>query len=134
MAVTAFVGVGATLGTLAWLTGYVYTWRVLAAALPITIAGAAIYGLAYFLTVAARSGRKGLGYGIGIMLIHLMLPVAVRHYWHIHVPVVVEFIAQASKFVVSGAGASHLGAYLGWTLVAVAFPFAAQLILERAEA
>jgi ABC-type transport system involved in multi-copper enzyme maturation permease subunit len=134
MAVAAFVGAGATLATLAWFTGYVFTWRILAAALPLTIGGAAIYSLAYFLAVVARSGRLGLSYSIGIMAISFLLPVAVRNYWHIHVPSIWDFMAQASKFIVTGSGASHAGAYLGWTIVALAFPFATQLLLERAEA
>lgn len=134
MAVAAFVGVGGTLTTLTWLTGYVLSWRILAAALPITIGGAVIYGLAYFLTVMTRSGRKGLGYGIGIWFIHILLPGAVRYYWHIHIPVVDQFIMQASKFIVTGSGSLHAWAYLGWTLVALAFPLASQLLLDRAEA
>jgi len=134
MAVAAFVVVGATLGTLAWFSGYVYTWRILAAALPITIGGAAIYGLAYFLTVVARSRGQGLSYSIGIMFIHILLPAAVQRYWHIHVPSIMEFMGHASKSIGTGSGPSHAGAYLGWTLVALAFPLATQLLVERAEA
>ena len=134
MVVAVLVGVGATLATLAWFTGYVYTWRILAAALPIAIGGAAIYSLAYFLAVVARSGRMGLSYSIGIMFIHLLLPTAVRHYWQIHLPSVMDFMAQASRFIATGSGPSHAWAYLGWTLVALAFPLATQLLLERAEA
>jgi hypothetical protein len=63
-----------------------------------------------------------------------LLPAAVRHYWHIHVPTVMDVISQASKFIVTGSGASHAGAYLGWTLVALAFPLATQLLVDRAEA
>jgi hypothetical protein len=134
MAVTAFVGVGATLGTLAWLSGYVYTWRIMAAALPITIGGAVVYGLAYLMTLVARSGRQGLSYSLGIMFIHLSLPVVANKYWHVHIPYVLEFVTNACKAVGDVSRHFPLGALVGWTLVALAFPLATQLLLERVEA
>lgn len=134
IAVGALVAAGATLVTLAFLTGHIFTWRMLIAALPMTVGGAVVYGLAYLMTLVARSGRQGLSYSLGIMFIHLSLPVVANKYWHVHIPYVLEFVTNACKAIADVSGHFPLGVLVGWTLVAVAFPLATQVLLERAEA
>jgi hypothetical protein len=128
-----FLAVVATFGTLTYLSGYVYTWRLLATTLPLIIGGAVVYGLAYLMTVAARSGRQGLSYGIGILFLDLLLPIAVHQYWKVDFPSVLNFMLAGCKWATSPTAVFPVGGLVLWTLVALAFPVAAQLVLERAE-
>lgn len=128
-----FLAVVATFGTLTYLSGYVYTWRLLATTLPLTVGGAVVYGLAYLMTVVARSGRQGLSYGIGILFVALLLPIAVYQYWKANLPSVLSFMLAGCKWATSPTAVFPVGGLVLWTLVALAFPVAAQLVLERAE-
>jgi hypothetical protein len=125
--------VGATFGTLVYLTGQVQTWWPLAAVLPLALGGAVTHGLTYFMTLLARSGRQGLSYGFGILFIDLLLPVALAYYWKINFPSVWGFIMAACKWFTSASGTFPAGSLLLWAVIALAFPFAAQLVLQRAE-
>jgi ABC-type transport system involved in multi-copper enzyme maturation permease subunit len=133
LGVMVLLAVGATFGTLTYLTGHVHTWRPLATTLPLAVGGAVVYGLTYFMTVVARSGRQGLSYGIGILFIDLLLPSVVSYYWNVNLPSVLGFMIGACKWVTSASRAFPAGALLLWTVIALAFPVAAQLVLERAE-
>jgi ABC-type transport system involved in multi-copper enzyme maturation permease subunit len=133
LAVMACLAVGATFGTLTYLTGYVYTWRLLAATLPLIVGGVAVYGLAYFMTVVARHGRQGLSYSIGILFISLLLPFAVYYYWKVNFPSVLGFMIAGCNWVTSTKMAFPIGGLVLWTVIALVFPVAAQLVLERAE-
>jgi ABC-type transport system involved in multi-copper enzyme maturation permease subunit len=133
LAVMAFLAVGTTFGTLTYLTGYVHTWRVLAATLPLIVGGVAVYGLAYLMTVVARDGRQGLSYAIGILFISLLLPYAVYYYWKVNFPSLLGFMIAGCKWVMSTTQAFPLGGLVLWTVIALVFPVAAQLVLERAE-
>jgi ABC-type transport system involved in multi-copper enzyme maturation permease subunit len=130
---TAFATVVATFGALAYLTGQVPSWRPLAIALPLALGGAVVYGLTCFMTIVARSGQQGLSYGLGILFIHLILPIAVSYYWKIDVPSVLGFMIGASKWIVGIARTFPFGSLVLWIAIALAFPFASQLLLERAE-
>jgi hypothetical protein len=129
----AFLAVAATFGTLTYLTGHVQTWRPLAAAVPLAIGGAVAYGLTYFMTVVARNGRQGLSYGFGIFFIDLLLPVGVSYYRNVNLPSVLEFMLGACKWVAGTSRAFPSGSLVLWAAIALALPFAAQLLLERAE-
>lgn len=131
--VMVFLAVVATFGTLTYLTGYVYTWRLLATTLPLIVGGAVVYGLAYLMTVVARSGRQGLSYGIGILFVDLLLPIAVYQYWKVDFPSVLSLMLVGCKWVTSPTAVFPAGGLVLWTLIALAFPVAAQLVLERAE-
>lgn len=133
LSVVVFAAVMTTFALLTYLTGQVYTWRLLAAIPTLTIGGAVAYGLTYFMTVVARSGRQGLSYAIGIFFIVLLLPSAIGHYLKIHLPTTLGFMMASSKWA-GGAGKSFpLGDLLLWAVVALAFPLAAQLLVERTE-
>jgi len=133
LSVMAFLAVAATFGTLTYLTGHVQTWRPLAAAVPLAIGGAVAYGLTYFMTVVARNGRQGLSYGFGIFFIDLLLPVGVSYYRNVNLPSVLEFMLGACKWVAGTSRAFPSGSLVLWAAIALALPFAAQLLLERAE-
>ena len=133
LAVMVLLAVGATFGTLTYLTGYVYTWRLLAATLPLIVGGAAVYGLTYLMTVVARNGRQGFSYGIGILFISLLLPLAVYYYSKVNFPSVLDFMIAGCKWVTNPTTVFPVGGLVLWTVIALVFPVAAQLVLERAE-
>jgi ABC-type transport system involved in multi-copper enzyme maturation permease subunit len=125
--------VGTTFGTLAYLTGHVQTWRPLATAVPLALGGAVAYGLTYLMTLVARDARQGLSYGLGIIFIDLLLPAAASYYRNVNLPSVLEFMLGACKWVVGASRVFPTGSLVLWTTIALALPFAAQLLLERAE-
>jgi len=127
------LAVAATFMALSFLSGYVYTWRLLATILPLFVGASAVYGLTYFLTVLARSGEQGVSYGMGILVLDLFLPVA-AHYWHVHLSSVGSFILAGCVWAARPKLAFPLGQLAIYAAVALAFPLAAQLVLERAEA
>jgi ABC-type transport system involved in multi-copper enzyme maturation permease subunit len=133
LSVMAFAAVGTTCGILAYLTGHVHTWRPFAAILPLAIGGTVAYGLSYFTTVVTRSGRQGLSYGIGILLIALLLPRAISYYWEIRMPSVLDFMMTACKWAAGTAKDFPFGGLVFWIVVALLFPVAAQAALERVE-
>jgi ABC-type transport system involved in multi-copper enzyme maturation permease subunit len=133
LTVMVFLAVGASFGTLLYLTGHVQTWWLLATTLPLAVGGAVAYGLTYFTTLVVRSGRLGLSYGVGILFIDILLPPAMSYYWNVNFPSVLGFMMAACKWTTSASEAFPSGALVLWTAIALAFPFAAQLVLERAE-
>ncbi len=133
LSVMVFLTVATTLGTLIFLTGHLPTWRPLATAVPLALGGVVAYGLTYFMTVVARDGRVGLSYGFGILFIDLMLPVAAEYYHNVNFPSVLGFMYGACKWVAGATRAFPTGSLVLWTAIALALPFAAQLLLERAE-
>jgi ABC-type transport system involved in multi-copper enzyme maturation permease subunit len=133
LSVMAFLAVAATLGTLTYLTGHVQTWWPLATAVPLALGGAVAYGLTYFMTLVARSGQQGLSYGLGILFIDLLLPAAASYYTNVNLPSVLGFMHGACEWVAGTSRAFPTGSLVLWTAIALAFPFAAQLLLERAE-
>jgi len=134
LTVMVFLAVGATFGTLLYLTGHVQSWWPLAMTLPLAVGGAVAYGLTYFTTLVVRSGRQGLSYGVGILFINILLPPATSYYWNVNFPSVLGFMMATCKGATSASEAFPAGSLVLWTAIALAFPFAAQLLLERAEA
>jgi ABC-type transport system involved in multi-copper enzyme maturation permease subunit len=133
LSVMVFLTAATTFGTLAYLTGHVQTWRPLATAVPLAIGGAVAYGLTYLLTVVARNALQGLTYGFGIFFINLLLPAAAIYYPNLHLPSVLGFMLGACQWFAGAPRAFPTGSLVLWTAIALAFPFAAQLLLERAE-
>jgi ABC-type transport system involved in multi-copper enzyme maturation permease subunit len=127
-----FIAVVATFGTVSFVSGRVYTWRLLVATLPIFIGTVAVYSLTYLLTVLTRSSEQGINYGMGILVADLVLPIVGR-YWHIHLSSVGSFILAGCEWTTSHNLAFPFGKLIIYAVVALAFPLAAQLVLERAE-
>jgi ABC-type transport system involved in multi-copper enzyme maturation permease subunit len=132
LGLVVFIAVVATFGTLSFVSGRVYTWRLLVATLPMFIGTVAVYSLTYLLTVLTRSSEQGLSYGLGILLIDLLLPVA-GYYWHVHLPSVMSFMIAGCRWTAIPKLAFPLGQFAIYAAVALAFLLAAQLVLERAE-
>jgi hypothetical protein len=105
---------------------------LLATTSPLFVGSASLYSLTYFLTVLARSGEQGVSYGLGILLIDLFLPVA-GHFWHVHLSSVGSFILAGCEWATTPTLAFPHGKLIIYAVVALAFPLAAQWVLERAE-
>ena len=127
-----FLPVLATFAALRFLPGYVYTWRVLAAILPMFVGAVAVYGLTYLLTVVFRSGEQGISYGLGLVAVDLLLPMVMLN-WHFHLSSVMSFMIDGCAWATSPTLAFPIGKLVIYTVVALAFPLAAQLVLECAE-
>jgi hypothetical protein len=125
-------GVVGTFGALCYESGYVYSWRLLATTLPLFAGAVAVYSLTYLLTVLARNGEQGLSYGLGILFIDLLLPVA-GYNWHFHLPSVMSFMMAGCEWATSPTLVFPLVKLIIYAVVALAGGRVAQLVLERAE-
>ena len=128
-----FAAVVTTFALLSFLTGQVYTWRLMITIPTLAIGGAVVYGLTYFMTVVARSGRQGLSYAIGIFLIALLLAAVLGHYWKIEMPSVMGFMMTSCKWAAGVAKSFPSGGMILWIVVALVFPLAAQALVESTE-
>jgi hypothetical protein len=55
------------------------------------------------------------------------------YYWNVNFPSVLGFMMAACKWATNASEAFPASALVLWAAIAMAFPFAAQLLLERAE-
>ena len=141
------VGVGEILGVvtlgmvgsfagLSYLVGHVYPWRWFATSLFLVVGAVAVYSLTYFLTVLSRSGELGVtGAVIFFIIDSMLLPVAFV-YWHVHT----SFLFSVLGMMTAGGewSTSHrmtfpLGNLVAWAFIALVFPLAAQLLMDRVE-
>jgi hypothetical protein len=132
-----------TFGALICVSRHVYAWRLLGAILPLFVGALAVYSMTYFLTILARSGEKGLSYGLGILVVSLFLPLVELQLnpwlWHLshghalHLSSVLSLMWRGCGWVIALEGGFPTGALVFYGLLTLAFPFAAQLFLERAE-
>jgi hypothetical protein len=99
---------------------------------PLFVGAVAVYSMSYLLTVLARSGEKAINYGMGIVLISLFLPV-VEEYWHLPSSSFVAFMFAGCEWVTAPIKTFPFGELIFYLVLALAFPAAAQLILERRE-
>jgi hypothetical protein len=130
-------GVAGSFAGLSFLFGHVYTWRWFATSLFMLVGAVAVYSLAYFLTVLARSGEPGVTGGVIFVIIDTMLLPSAFLFWHVRTFLsvsVLNLMMAGGEWATSHNMTFPLGKLLLWTLFALAFPLAAQLLLERAEA
>jgi ABC-type transport system involved in multi-copper enzyme maturation permease subunit len=99
--------------------------------LALIITAALIFGLTYFLGVLFKNSQRGLIASLGICAGYSALDSLLRIWTHTSLPELGAIYGRT--FGGTGSSSPHL-AMLGWGLVALACPFAAQLVLERAEA
>ena len=116
---SAVVGIFAGL---TYLSGYVYTWRLLAAILPLFVGALAVYTMAFFLTAVSRSGENGFTWGTGILFIDLLLPLALR-YWHFKLSSVLDLMYGGCGWAVSPATP------FPWRLATIGLIFTCALLL-----
>jgi ABC-type transport system involved in multi-copper enzyme maturation permease subunit len=119
-------------GGLTYVTGYVYTWRLLAALVPLWVGAIVVYSLTYFLTAVARSSEKGISYSLGILMVDLLLPVA-AYYWHFRFASILDFTEAGCAWTTGSAPAFPGGQFIIYAALAFAFLLGTQLVLERAE-
>jgi hypothetical protein len=88
--------------------------------------------------------RERLSHGFGILVVSLLLPLVelqlspllwrLSHGHALHLPSVLSVMWAGCEWVITSAGGFPTGTFVFYGLLALAFPFAAQLLLERAEA
>jgi len=125
-----FLAVMGIFGGLIYLSGSVYTWRLLAAVVPLWIGAIVVYTLAYFLTVVARSSEKGVSYSLGILLIDLLLPLA-GYYWHFQVSSVLDLMHDGCGWAVGPASAFPWRLFIICAALSGALLLGAQVLTER---
>ena len=117
---------------LIYLSGYVYTWRLLAAVLPLFVGALAIYTTAFFLTAASRSGENGFTWGTGILFIDLLLPLALR-YWHFKISSVLDVMHDGCAWAVGPASAFPWRLVIICVVLTCALLLGTQVLIERRE-
>jgi len=137
----ALVYVSVIFVTAIWVTRTVYTWKLLAMVLPIFILGLVFYSPVCLMTALERSGRKGYGSGLGLMILYSLLIALFRARWGIHLPTPTALMRPFWNMV-NGATGIHTWAaasqsviapMIGWSLFAVGCPLLAQLYIERTD-
>jgi ABC-type transport system involved in multi-copper enzyme maturation permease subunit len=131
----AMVLVGATL--LSWRCHVPLTGRFLLSFLPTVIMASLLFGVTYLLGVAFKNGRNGFMGSLGFVIV---LPIAcsvVEYIWHVHLLSPMDmYPAELGRMIGHPEILSTLPPLwpsVGWSLVALACPFIAQIVLERTE-
>jgi hypothetical protein len=119
-------------GGLTYLTGYVYTWRFLAAILPLWVVAIVVYSLTYFMTAVARSSEKGMSYSLGILMVDLLLPAA-AYYWHFHFVSILDFTVAGCAWATRSAPAFPAGQFIICAALSCALLLGTQVVVERTE-
>jgi len=132
-----------TFAALICVSRYLYSWRLLGAILPLFVGAMAVYSMTYFLTVFARSGEKGLSYGVGILVVTLFLPLAepqfnswLSHQWHghvFHLASVLSVMWTGCEWAIIPSRVLPLARLVFYAFLSLAFPATAQLILDKRE-
>jgi ABC-type transport system involved in multi-copper enzyme maturation permease subunit len=112
--------------------------RVLLLATPVFVfAALPILGVVLLMTAVRRSANGGLIFGAGIALGYVFFAVMLQIYWGVSLPgLSTALAAWLTNFAISPASVSVAfpwGAALRVAVLAIAFPLAAQSVLERAE-
>jgi ABC-type transport system involved in multi-copper enzyme maturation permease subunit len=115
---------------LLYVTGTPWTWRLAGAVPLLWCVGSFSYGLTYLATMIARNGRIGISCGLLAIVGYAFVSVFVRYVWKIELPSPASGIGE---WFSHPTGWFLVGKVLVWTLVAILFPLASQILLERAE-
>ncbi len=129
IALAAVVGI---FGGLIYLSGHVYTWRLLAAALPLSVGALAVYTATFFLTAVARSSEKGLSFGLGILMIDLFLPVA-AYFWHRDLTSILGFTRAGCAWAAGSQGPFPGLQLTIYAALIMALGLGTQFVVERME-
>ena len=131
----AMVLVGASL--LSWRCHEPLTGRFVISFLPGIIMAFLLFGVTYLLGVVFKNGRNGFMGSLGLAIV---LPIAcsvLEYLWHIHLLSPMDmYPAELGRMIGHPELLSTLPPLLpsvGWSLVALACPFIAQLVLEHTE-
>ena len=127
--------VGASL--LSWRCHVPLTGRLLLTFVPGLIMTFLLFGMTYLLGVLHQNGRNGFISSLGVVIVFPMICLATEYFWHIHLPspgdmypVEMSELVRHPELV---ATLPRLWPLVGWSLVALACPFIAELVLEHTE-
>jgi len=121
-----------SLVNLAFVTKSLPNWKLLAIIIPLFVLSVVAYSLTYFMTALTKSARSGLSFGLGLIVIAELLPVAGYAEWQIDLPSLFS-VLETSRWATGQGAHFPLAATIGWSLVALAFPFATQFLFQRVE-
>jgi ABC-type transport system involved in multi-copper enzyme maturation permease subunit len=131
----SMVLVGASI--LSWRCHVPVTGRLLLAFAPGLIMTFLLFGMTYLLGVLHKNGRNGFLSSLGVVLVFPIICSTVEYYWHIHLPSPTDMYSMGMGDLILhpelASNLPHFWPLVGWSLVALAFPFIAQLVLERTE-
>lgn len=97
----------------------------------IVLTAAVIYGLTYFMSVILRSGQKGVVWSIAILFGYSIGSALLKQFAGITLPSL-SFADMHSAASQAWYLAPHIQ-IIGWSVLALAFPIAAQISLDRAD-
>jgi ABC-type transport system involved in multi-copper enzyme maturation permease subunit len=127
--------VGASI--LSWRCHASVTGSLLLAFVPALVITFLLFGVTYLLGVLHKNGRNGFLSSLGVVIAFPMICLTLEHFWHIHLPSPADMYPVGMSELISHPElASTLPRFwpsVGWSLVALACPFIAQLVLERTE-
>jgi ABC-type transport system involved in multi-copper enzyme maturation permease subunit len=127
--------VGASI--LSWRCRVPVTGRLLLAFLPGLVMTFLLFGVTCLLGVLHKNGRNGFLSTLGVVVVFPIICWTVEYYWHIHLPSPADmYPVGVSDLILHpelGLTLPHFWTLIGWSLVALACPFIAQLVLERYE-
>ena len=131
----SMVLVGASI--LSWRCHMPVTGRLLLAFVPGLIVTFLIFGMTYLLAVLHKNGRDGFLSSLGVVIVFPIICLTVEYRWHIHLPSPADMYSMGMSDLILhpelASNLPHFGPLVGWSLVALACPFIAQLVLERTE-
>jgi ABC-type transport system involved in multi-copper enzyme maturation permease subunit len=123
---------------ISYLTGTIFTWKVLATAFPVLLICLACYSLGHLMATLLRSGRKGYAVGLGMIIFYGVLGNLLRIRWHIRLPDTQDLMLPFWHLV-EGAHIPWVVfhfpvvAVTGWSLFVLVCPLVAQLYIERSD-
>jgi ABC-type transport system involved in multi-copper enzyme maturation permease subunit len=122
---------------LSWRYHAPLTGRLLLPFVPGLIMTFLIFGMTYLLAVLHKNGRNGFQSSLGIVIVFPIICWALEHFWQIRLPSPADMYPVGIFGLMShpelASTFPHLWPLAGWSAVALACPFIAQLVLERTE-
>lgn len=97
----------------------------------IALTAAVVYSLTYFLSVVLRSGQRGVVWSIAILFGYSIGSALLKQFAGITLPSV--NLAEAASHAPTAWYLAPTVQIIGWTLLSIAFPVAAQISLDRAD-
>jgi ABC-type transport system involved in multi-copper enzyme maturation permease subunit len=97
----------------------------------IVLTTAVLYGLTYLLTVLTRSGQRAIAYSLAIVLVYSMVGSASTRWMGISLPTLAFYLVDSHA-----QQPWHFSPTVQlalWSICAIAFPLAAQFMLDKAE-
>lgn len=122
---------------LSWRYHVQLTGRLLIAVLPGLVMTFLLFGVTYLLSVLHKNGRNGFLSTLGVVIVFPIVCLTVEYHWHIHLPSPTDMypigLIELFSHPELASTLPHFWPLIGWSLVALACPFIAQLVLERYE-